>query len=230
MPYQTTRPRPFFSADRDQLYGQPFRHRVKGIGIEELLTAPRSPWQNQFAERLMGSIRRECLNHALVLGERPAASPTTMRRVPTSTSTRTLPTSGPSNDPWKARSCSFPKSAACTIATSARRHRPSTAESSAQPETPHRSSCFSRPPSAALRALPVPRVANLPPSKVSSRRPVLPQWGRCVATATRTSTTVSVPSGCIGRSAHSKVREMDRHSDIRRSILPGRRAEKVRGD
>ena len=40
------------------------------MGIEEVLTAPHSPWQNPFAERLIGSIRRECLNHVLVLHER----------------------------------------------------------------------------------------------------------------------------------------------------------------
>jgi putative transposase len=56
--------------DRDQVYGEPFRHRVKGLRMEEVLTAPHSPWQNPFAERLIGSIRRECLNHVLVLGER----------------------------------------------------------------------------------------------------------------------------------------------------------------
>jgi len=56
--------------DRDQVYGQQFRHRVKRMGIDEVLTAPHSPWQNPFAERLIGSIRRECLNHVLVLGER----------------------------------------------------------------------------------------------------------------------------------------------------------------
>jgi putative transposase len=56
--------------DRDRVYGQQFRHRLKGMGIEEVLTAPQSPWQNPFAERLIGSIRRECLNHVLVLGER----------------------------------------------------------------------------------------------------------------------------------------------------------------
>jgi putative transposase len=56
--------------DRDQVYGQQFRHRVKGMGIEEVLAAPHSPWQNPFVERLIGSIRRECLNHVLVLGER----------------------------------------------------------------------------------------------------------------------------------------------------------------
>jgi transposase InsO family protein len=43
---------------------------VKGIGIEEVLAASHSPWQNPFVERLIGSIRRECLNHLLVLGER----------------------------------------------------------------------------------------------------------------------------------------------------------------
>jgi putative transposase len=56
--------------DRDQVYGEQFRHRVKGMRIEEVLTAPHSPWQNPFAERLIGSIRRECLNHVLVLSER----------------------------------------------------------------------------------------------------------------------------------------------------------------
>src|SRR2546425_919881 len=56
--------------DRDQVYGEQFRHRVKGMRIEEVLTAPHSPWQNPFAERLIGSIRRECLDHVLILGER----------------------------------------------------------------------------------------------------------------------------------------------------------------
>jgi putative transposase len=56
--------------DRDQIYGQQFRHRMKGMQIEEVLTAPHSPWQNPFAERLIGSIRRECLDHVLVLDER----------------------------------------------------------------------------------------------------------------------------------------------------------------
>src|SRR5881397_3153692 len=55
--------------DRDTIYGHAFRQRVKGMGISEVLTAPLSPWQNPFAERLIGSIRRECLNHVLVLGE-----------------------------------------------------------------------------------------------------------------------------------------------------------------
>jgi putative transposase len=55
--------------DRDRIYGHAFRQRVKGMGIGEILTAPSSPWQNPFAERLIGSIRRECLDHVLVLSE-----------------------------------------------------------------------------------------------------------------------------------------------------------------
>jgi putative transposase len=56
--------------DRDQVYGQQFRHRMTAMGIDEILTAPHNPWQNPFAERFIGSIRRECLSHVLVLGER----------------------------------------------------------------------------------------------------------------------------------------------------------------
>ena len=56
--------------DHDGIYGPAFRQRVKGMGICEILTAPHSPWQNPFAERLIGSIRRECLDHVLVLSER----------------------------------------------------------------------------------------------------------------------------------------------------------------
>jgi putative transposase len=56
--------------DRDRVYGQHLRHRVKGMRIKEVLTAPHSPWQNPFAERLIGSIRRECLDHVVILGER----------------------------------------------------------------------------------------------------------------------------------------------------------------
>jgi hypothetical protein len=55
--------------DRDAIYGDCFRRQLRSMGIEEVLTAPRSPWQNPFAERPIGSIRRECLDHVIVLGE-----------------------------------------------------------------------------------------------------------------------------------------------------------------
>ena len=55
--------------DRDSVYGAEFRRRVEGIGIAEVLTAPRSPWQNPFAERVIGTIRRELLDHVIVLNE-----------------------------------------------------------------------------------------------------------------------------------------------------------------
>jgi transposase InsO family protein len=56
--------------DRDAVFGLAFRHRVAGLGITEVLTAPRSPWQNPYVERLIGSIRRECLDHLVVLNAR----------------------------------------------------------------------------------------------------------------------------------------------------------------
>jgi putative transposase len=55
--------------DRDQIYGEEFRLRVKGMQIEEVITAPRSPFQNPYAERVIGSIRRECLDHLIIIGE-----------------------------------------------------------------------------------------------------------------------------------------------------------------
>jgi putative transposase len=55
--------------DRDRIYGGPFRDRLAGMGTEEVLSAPRSSWQNPFVERLIGSVRRECLDHMIVLGQ-----------------------------------------------------------------------------------------------------------------------------------------------------------------
>ena len=55
--------------DRDCIYGAAFRQRVGEIGIGEVLTAPRSPWQNPYAERFVGSLRRECLDHIIVFNE-----------------------------------------------------------------------------------------------------------------------------------------------------------------
>jgi transposase InsO family protein len=53
--------------DRDSIYGNEVHWRIASLGMEEVLTAPQSPWQNPYAERLIGSIRRECLNHFVIL-------------------------------------------------------------------------------------------------------------------------------------------------------------------
>jgi hypothetical protein len=66
---EDTAPR-YLIRDRDRIYGECFRNRLKDMGIIEVLTAPQSPWQNPFAERLVGSIWRECLDHVIVLGEK----------------------------------------------------------------------------------------------------------------------------------------------------------------
>ena len=56
--------------DRDRSYGEVFVRRVRAMGIRDRPTSPRSPWQNGYAERLIGSIRRECIDQVIVLGER----------------------------------------------------------------------------------------------------------------------------------------------------------------
>lgn len=56
--------------DRDRIYGSTFRNRVLNMGIAEVLIAPRSPWQNPYVERVIGSLRRECLDHIIVINER----------------------------------------------------------------------------------------------------------------------------------------------------------------
>ena len=56
--------------DRDRIFGQAFVDQVKAMGIKQVLSAPRSPWQRAYVERLIGSIRRECLDHIIVLSER----------------------------------------------------------------------------------------------------------------------------------------------------------------
>ena len=55
--------------DRDRIYGAVVKRRLRDMGIRDRPVAPASPWQNGFAERLIGSIRRECLDHVIVLGE-----------------------------------------------------------------------------------------------------------------------------------------------------------------
>ena len=64
-PYDTA-PR-YVLRDRDRIYGIEFRRRVDGMGIEQVCTAPRSPWQNPYVERLIGLVRRECLDHLIIL-------------------------------------------------------------------------------------------------------------------------------------------------------------------
>ncbi len=83
--------------DRDAIYGSRFTRRITGLGMREIRIAPRAPWQNPFAERLIGSIRRECLDHVIVLNECHSdacfalTSRTTTRRV----RTRALATTAP---------------------------------------------------------------------------------------------------------------------------------------
>jgi hypothetical protein len=54
--------------DRDAIYGAVSHRQARALGIEEVPTVPHSPWQNPYAERVIGSIRRECLDHVIVLG------------------------------------------------------------------------------------------------------------------------------------------------------------------
>jgi putative transposase len=66
------------ACDRDASYGSYFRDRLEAMGIMEVITAPRSPWQNAYVERVIGSIRRECLDHIVFFNERH------LRRAPSS--------------------------------------------------------------------------------------------------------------------------------------------------
>jgi putative transposase len=65
---EETAPR-YLVRDRDRIHGGRFRRVPEVLGVEEVVTAARSPWQNAYAERLIGSLRRECLDHIVVLGE-----------------------------------------------------------------------------------------------------------------------------------------------------------------
>ena len=56
--------------DRDRIYGEEFRNAAKSLGVDQLRSAPRSPWQNPFVERVIGSIRRECTDHVIPFGRR----------------------------------------------------------------------------------------------------------------------------------------------------------------
>ncbi|PYU24674.1 MAG: transposase [Acidobacteria bacterium] len=61
--------------DRDAIFGHAFRDQVRDMGIREVRCTPRSPWQRAYVERVIGSIRRECLDHVLVFHE------TSLRRI-----------------------------------------------------------------------------------------------------------------------------------------------------
>jgi putative transposase len=63
-----TAPR-YLLRDRDKIFGETFTCQVRDLGIQEVLSAPRSPWQRAYVERVIGSIRRECLDHVIVFGE-----------------------------------------------------------------------------------------------------------------------------------------------------------------
>ena len=56
--------------DNDGAYGQAFTSRVRAMGIRDRPISPRSPWQNPYVERLIGTLRRDCLDHVLIFGER----------------------------------------------------------------------------------------------------------------------------------------------------------------
>jgi transposase InsO family protein len=64
-----TAPR-YLLRDRDASYGSEFCNRIEAMGITQVVTAPRSPWQNAYVERVIGSIRRECLDHVVIFNER----------------------------------------------------------------------------------------------------------------------------------------------------------------
>ena len=63
-----TAPR-YLLRDRDAVYGAVFSCRVNALGIHEVTIAPRAPWQNPYVERLIGTLRRECLDHMVVLND-----------------------------------------------------------------------------------------------------------------------------------------------------------------
>ena len=56
--------------DRDRTFGKDFVDQVNAMGIKQVLSAPRSPWQRAYVERVIGTIRRECLDHIIVFNER----------------------------------------------------------------------------------------------------------------------------------------------------------------
>ena len=125
-PWETT-PR-FLLRDRDAVYGVEFRDRVLSMGIEEVITAPRSPWQNPYVERVIGTLRGECLDHVIILNERHLQRILgsyldyfiTVRE-PTCRSARTPRMDDPFSRPLPERLFPCPRSVACIIVTSVSR-------------------------------------------------------------------------------------------------------------
>ncbi len=60
----------YLHRDRDSIYGRMFKKKIKAMGIQEVISARKPPWQNPDVERLIGSIRGECTDHIIALGER----------------------------------------------------------------------------------------------------------------------------------------------------------------
>ena len=125
-----TAPR-YLLRDRDASYGTNFRRRVEAMGIVEVITAPRSPWQNAYVERVIGSIRREYLNHLVIFNERHLAASSHLTSIITIAPERIFhwiriaPSSGRYRRPKSETSSPSLKSVVCTIATSASRRDPS---------------------------------------------------------------------------------------------------------
>ncbi len=112
--------------DRDQIYGSVFNARVNHLGIRQLETAPRSPWQNGYAERFVGTLRREILDHVIVFGERHLLRLVRAHATyynedrPHMASAATRLSHGPSNHLARGESSLSPASLGSTIATRGR--------------------------------------------------------------------------------------------------------------
>src|SRR5262249_53353465 len=124
---EDTTPR-YLLRDRDRIYGPAFRRRVDGLGIREVLTAARSPCQNPYAERVIGSIRRECLDHVTCSTSSTCAGPfgrtsgITITPGATSPSPGTRRLAAPPKGRSRVRSSPSRRSADSIIATNGGRH------------------------------------------------------------------------------------------------------------
>jgi transposase InsO family protein len=60
----------YLHRDQDSIYGKAFSRKIAALGLREVVSAPKSPWQNPFVERVIGSLCRECTDHVIPLGEK----------------------------------------------------------------------------------------------------------------------------------------------------------------